>query len=158
MKTRAVLKVVLLVVFLCSAPVAEGADAMTDQNLPGPSRKTTILIHVTHGPEQPTRAALAFLVAKSAIDEGHRVTLFLAGDAVQLLRDAVLNHLVGLGTGKLRDLYDAVVAGGGRFYLSGMSSNARGLTEVDLNGKPAEFAQPATLLRLALQNERMFTY
>lgn len=35
-----------------------------------------ILVHVTHGPESPTRAALAFLVAKSAMDEGHAVSLF----------------------------------------------------------------------------------
>jgi predicted peroxiredoxin len=38
-----------------------------------------ILVHLTHGPEHPTRAALAFLVAKAAIEEGHTVTLFLAG-------------------------------------------------------------------------------
>jgi uncharacterized protein len=43
----------------------------------------SILIHLTHGPEHPTKAALAFLVAKAAIEEGHAVTLFLAGDAVQ---------------------------------------------------------------------------
>ncbi len=54
-----------------------------------------ILVHVTHGPEHPTRAALAFLVAKTAIDEGHSVSMFLAGDAVQLIRDAVLDNLVG---------------------------------------------------------------
>ena len=48
-----------------------------------------IRIYATHGPEHPTRAALAFLVAKTAIDEGHTVSLFLAGDVVQLLRDAV---------------------------------------------------------------------
>jgi predicted peroxiredoxin len=41
-----------------------------------------IFIHVTHGPEHPTRAALAFLIAKTAIEEGHKVSLFLAGDAV----------------------------------------------------------------------------
>ena len=46
-----------------------------------------ILVHITQGPEQPTRAALAFLVAKSAIDEGHTVTLFLAGEAVQMVRE-----------------------------------------------------------------------
>ncbi len=117
-----------------------------------------ILVHVTHGPEHPTRAALAFLVAKSAIDEGHTVTLFLAGDAIQLLRDAVLDTLAGLGTGKLRDSYDAIVAGGGRFYLSGMSSKARRLNEADLAGKPAEFAMPNVLVRLSLENDRMFTY
>ena len=117
-----------------------------------------ILVHATHGPESPTRAALAFLVAKAAIDEGHTVSLFLAGDAVQLLRDAVLDNLAGLGTGKLRDSYDAIVAGGGRFYLSGMSSKARGVGESDLSGKPAEMAMPNVLIRLALDHDRMFTY
>jgi len=117
-----------------------------------------ILVHITHGPEHPTRAALGFLVARSAIDEGHSVSLFLAGDAVQLLRDAVLDNLVGFGTGKLRELYDAIVAGGGKFYLSGMSSKGRGVTDADLNGKPAEFAMPTVLIKLSLEHDRMFTY
>lgn len=117
-----------------------------------------ILVHITHGPEHPTRAALGFLVAKSAIDEGHSVTLFLAGDAVQLLRETVLDNLNGLGTGELRELYDGIVSGGGRFYLSGMSSKARGLTEADLTGKPTEFATPNALIRLSLEHDRMFTY
>ena len=117
-----------------------------------------ILVHITHGPENPTRAALGFLVAKSAIDEGHSVPLFLAGDAVQLLRDAVLDNLIGLGTGKLRELYDAIVAGGGKFYLSGMSSKSRAVTDADLNGKPAEFSMPNVLIKLSLEHDRMFTY
>jgi predicted peroxiredoxin len=120
--------------------------------------KPSILVHVTHGPEQPTRAALAFLVARTAQEEGHKVTLFLAGDAVQLLRDAVLDGTAGVGTGRLRDHYDAIVKGGGRFYLSGMSSAARGVTAAELANKPAEMAPPTTLLRLALEHERMFTY
>jgi predicted peroxiredoxin len=77
-----------------------------------------ILVHLTHGPEHPTRAALAFLVAKAAVEEGHTVTLSLNGDAVQLLRDAVLENLSGWGTGKLRESYDAVVAGGAKIYLA----------------------------------------
>jgi len=117
-----------------------------------------ILVHLTHGPEHPTQAALAFLVARTALDEGHTVSLFLAGDAVQLLRDAVLDQLSGLGTGKLREHYDAIAAGGGRFYLSGLSSKARGLSELDLKDKPAEFAMPNVLVRLSLEHDRMFTY
>ena len=117
-----------------------------------------ILVHITHGPEHPTRAALGFLVAKTAIDEGHDVSLFLAGDAVQFLRDAVLDGVVGLGTGQLREHYDAIVAGGGRFYLSKMSSQARGVGEPDVAGKPAEMATPNDLVRLALESDRMFTY
>lgn len=104
------------------------------------------LVHLTHGPEHPTRAALAFLVAKAAIEEGHSVALFLAGDAVQLLRDGALDNVTGLGTGKLRESYDAIVASGARFYLSGMSAKSRGLTEKDIEGKPAQFAMPNVLV------------
>lgn len=117
-----------------------------------------ILVHVTHGPEHPTRAALAFLVARSAIEEGHTVSLFLAGDAVQLLREPVLDNLAGLGTGRLREHFDALIAGGARFYLSGMSAKSRGLMQADLDGKQAEFAMPNVLVKLSLEHDRMFTY
>jgi len=117
-----------------------------------------ILVHVTHSPEHPTRAALAFLVAKAAIEEGHTVTLFLAGDAVQLMRDGVLDNLGGLGTGKLRESYDAVVAGGAKIYLSGMSAHSRGLSAAEIEGKPAQFAMPNVLVKLAVEHDRMFTY
>ena len=142
----------LLLMTAAAAPTVWAQEKKVDQ------KRSRILVHVTHGPEQPTRAALAFLVAKSAIDEGHGVTLFLAGDAVLLLRDSVLDTVSGVGTGKLRDSYDAIVKGGGRFYLSGMSSQARGITDVDLKGKPAEFALPTVLVRLSLEHDRMFTY
>lgn len=117
-----------------------------------------ILVHITCGPTDPTRAALGFLVAKTALAEGHQVSLFLAGDAATLLRETELNKVEGLGTGKLRDHYDAIVKAGGRFYVSAMSAKARGLTETDLQGKSAEFAMPTVLVRLATESDRMFTY
>ena len=117
-----------------------------------------ILVHITHGPEHPTRAALGFHVAKAAIDEGHSATLFLAGDGVQLMRDGALDHLNGLGTGNLRELYDAVVTSGVKIYLSGMSSKSRGLGKAELEGKPYEFVTPNRLVQLAVEHDRMFTY
>ncbi len=120
--------------------------------------KLKILIHITNGPENPTRAALGFLVARTAAEQGYSVTLFLAGDAVQLLRNDVLDNLAGLGTGKLREHYDAIVKGGGKFYLSGMSSKSRGIVEADLKDKPAEFAMPKVLLQLSIESDRMFVY
>jgi uncharacterized protein len=123
-----------------------------------PAAKPKILVHLTSGPENPTKAALAFLVARTAVEQGHSVSMFLAGDAVQLLRDSTLDNLTGLGTGKLREHFDVIVKGGGKFYLSGMSSNARGLSAADLQGKPAELAPPAILLKLALETDKMFTY
>lgn len=152
-------KMCVSILFICLISTLAFADKTAQQNEPKKeANKMKILVHVTQGPENPTRAALAFLIAKTAIEEGHTVTLFLAGDAVQLMRDAVLDNLIGLGTGKLREHYDAIAKGGGKFYLSGMSSKARGLTEADLKGKPAELAPPNVLLKLSLEHDRMFTY
>jgi uncharacterized protein len=123
-----------------------------------PYSAARILVHITHGPEHPTRAALGFLVARAAVQQGHTVALFLAGDAAQLLRDGVLDSLAGLGTGRLRELYDDLAAAGVRIYVSAASSRARSVTEADLAGKPAEFASPEMLVRLALESDHMFTY
>ena len=139
-----------LFTFLAASTIVFGQNSKT--------KMKKILIHVTQGPEDPTRAALAFLVAKSAIEDGHTVFLFLAGDGVQLFRSDVLDTLTGLGTGKLRDHFDAIVKGGGKFYLSGMSSKARGLTEDVLKDRPAEFAMPNVLVQLALECDRVFVY
>ena len=129
--------------------------ALRTQQTPMPG---SILVHITHGPEHPTRAALGFNVAHAALEQGHTVTIFLAGDAVQLMRERVLDHLSGLGTGTLRELYDGVVAKGGRFFLSGGSSQARGLSEAELHGKSYEFAGPARLVELSLEHDRVFVY
>ena len=118
----------------------------------------SLLVHVTCGPNDPTRVALGFLVAMSAVDEGHEVKMFLAGDAVQLIRDAVLDNLVGLGTGNLREHYDAIVAAGVGIYVSGISCVTRGVTDKDLEGKKAQKAMPNILVRLTMEADKVLTY
>ena len=118
----------------------------------------TLLVHVTCGPDDPTRAALAFLVGRTALGEGHSVVCFLAGDAVQLLRQPTLDAIVGVGTGRLREHVDALLAGGARFYVSGMSSQARGLAVSDLAHVPCEMAPPNVLVRLAFECDRVLSY
>ena len=113
-----------------------------------------LLIQITRGPEDPTRAALGFLVGRAAAEEGHEVSLFLAADAVQLLREPVLDSLVGLGTGSLRESYNALRAAGANFYVSGMSSKARGFEPDGV----AEPALPAKLIQLTLEHDRVLSY
>lgn len=118
----------------------------------------SLLVHITHGPEAPTRAALGFLVAKAAVDSEHDVTMFLAGDAAYLLKDAVADALHGIGTGHLRESVDALVGAGVEIFVSGMSSKSRGVTEDDLAGKNASFAMPAKLVELTFAADRVLTY
>lgn len=122
------------------------------------SEKLKFLIHVTVSPSDSTKMALAFLVAKTALEEGHHVNMFLAGESVTIFTEKNMNSVVGLGTGKVREHYDAIVKGGGKFYLSGNSSKARGITLADLKNKPAEFALPNVLVQLAVESDKVFTY
>ncbi len=117
-----------------------------------------ILVHLTHGTDDPTRATLAFLVAKAAKEEGHGVTMFLAGDAVTLIKDSVIESVNGVGTGSLKDLLAFAVQNQIQIYLSGLSSKARGIGEADLQGKNARFSDPKTLVRLNVESDRLFTY
>jgi predicted peroxiredoxin len=116
------------------------------------------LVHVHTGPDNPSKAALGFLVAMTAQKEGHQVDLFLAGDGAALIGDDAISNVEGLGTGKLGAHYKALVGGGARFYVSGMSAKARGLGEADLKGKLAEFAMPDVLVRLAVAADVVLSY
>ena len=116
------------------------------------------LIHIHTGPENPSTAALGFLVAMTALKESHQVDLFLAGDGASLIADAALSSVEGKGTGNLGTHFKELVDGGARFYVSGMSAKARGLSEADLVDKPAEFAMPDVLVRLAAEADVVLTY
>jgi predicted peroxiredoxin len=117
-----------------------------------------LLVHITTGPENPTRAALGMLVARSALEAGHEVDLFFAGDAVGLLRESTLDAGVGIGTGSLREHHDALLAGGARILASGMSAAARGLSPESFEGRPIELAKPDRLVALTFEADRVLTY
>ncbi len=117
-----------------------------------------LLVHIATGPENPTRAALGLLVARTALEAGHDVDLFIAGDGVGILRPETLDAGHGIGTGGLREHVDALISGGARFFLSGMSSKARGISSETLGGLPATLASPARLVELAFEADRVISY
>lgn len=115
---------------------------------------TSMLILVITGPENPTRVALGLLVAKTALAEGHSVTVFLAGDGTDLVRPETREATHGVGTGSIAEHWAALVDGGARIYASAMSSKARAI-ELD---RGVEFASPDQLVRLIESCDRVVTY
>lgn len=117
-----------------------------------------LLVHITSGPEDPSRATLGFLIAKQAAEDGHQVSVFLGLEAVGMLRESVMDSLTGFGTGLLREHVAALRETDARIYVSAMSSRVRGITEIHLEGKPAEMIQPERLVALTFEADRVLCY
>jgi predicted peroxiredoxin len=116
-----------------------------------------VLVHLATGPENPTRAALALLVARTALEDGHEVQVFLAGDAVQLARPATATIAQGIGTGSFGEHWEALADAGVVLHLSGMSSQARGVDPESL-AEGVAFAPPQRLVELAVWADTTLTY
>ncbi len=114
------------------------------------------LVHIATGPENPTRAALGLLVAKTAAGEGHDVNVFLAGDAVGFAREETAAAAQGIGTGSVAEHLAALREAGASVYLSGMSSKARGVSGEVASG--AELVPPEKLVELAAGAETVLVY
>ncbi len=63
-----------------------------------------LLVVSTHGSENPTRATLAWLVAKGAIEAGHQPQIILSGDAAILAHRTVAESVQGVGIPPLKEL------------------------------------------------------
>jgi uncharacterized protein len=119
-----------------------------------------LLIHLTHGPEAPTQADRAFLIAKTALKDGHQASMFLAGSAVGLLKDENLDSVFGVGVTatELRKSVNEILEAGGRIVLSQVSCGARGVTEEDLEGKKVELGSPSVLVEMTAECDKVITY
>ena len=119
---------------------------------------SSILFHILSGPNDTSKAMLGFLLARTAIEEGHKVEIFLSGDGVQLIRDIVIENLIGLGTGSLKDQMSVIKKAGVIIYVSSMSCINRGISDKDLEGKQMKKVLPKTLLDLVLSTDKTLIY
>ena len=119
---------------------------------------SSILFHIMSGPNNVSKSMLGFLLARTAVEEGHRVEVFLSGDGVQLVRDVIIDNLNGLGTGKLKEHMEVLNAKGVSLYVSSMSCENRGITDKDLENKRIKKVLPKTLLNLVLSTDKTLIY
>lgn len=117
-----------------------------------------MLIHLTTGVENPTKAALGLLVAATALAEGHDVDVFVAGDGVSALRPDSAAALQGVGTGSVAAHLEALRAGGAGLYASKMSAAARGISADDLVATGFTPSPPNRLVELLVAADRSITY
>jgi len=116
-----------------------------------------LLFHIVSGPESPSRAALALLVAKTAAAAGHEVDVFFASDGVLYLRDETMDAAPGVGLGSVREHVSALIEAGGRVHASAMSAKARGV-DASVAGEGVKLSSPDQLVGLMVDADKVITY
>src|SRR5262249_1054347 len=65
-----------------------------------------VFIHCTHGSENPTRAGLAWLMAKGLVESGHQPETIPAGDGAILAKKVVADSVLPVGLPPLKELIE----------------------------------------------------
>ncbi len=116
-----------------------------------------ILVHLTHGPEDPQQAEMAFSAAKNAIDGGHTVTVLLAENFLPLVHDGAANIPSSVCQRKLRESYTTLVKQGAKIEVSGPPLHLP-RPRSKLSKSMPGFEVPEAFLRLSVGQDRIFTY
>ena len=118
----------------------------------------TVLVHIYSGLESKNKITLGLLVALTAEKNDHKVTLFLAGDGVQILDCKKAGEIVGKGTGDLYEHLENLKNSNVIIYVSEMSAKSRGYDNTILNGYKAEFAMPNVLIEESIKADCVLCY
>ena len=118
----------------------------------------TVLVHIHSGLESKNKITLGLLVALTAEKNDHKVTLFLAGDGVQILNCKKAGEIVGQGTGDLYEHLQNLKNSKITIYVSGMSAKSRGYDEKLLDGYSAEFVMPDVLVEESIKADSVLCY
>ena len=118
----------------------------------------TVLVHIYSGLESKNKVTLGLMVALIAEKNDHKVTLFLAGDGVQILDWKKAGEIVGQGTGDLYEHLQNLKNSKVTIYVSGMSAKSRGYDEKLLDGYTAEFVMPDVLVEESIKADSVLCY
>lgn len=143
---------------LAAAGAAAGAAGAA---APPPSadakRSLRIMMKSAWGSDDPTKAVFPFSHGLALAEAGHEVQIFLLGEAVTLMRQAVAHAVVPMGWPPLAEFLEKVVAKKIRIYACGACSRARGVTEADLQPWNAQFGSPAIFVSMVEWADRVIT-
>jgi predicted peroxiredoxin len=90
------------------------------------------LINCTHGPEDPERATLSFIVGNLAAASDQEAVVLLTIDGVWLGKRGAAEGVQKDGFPALKDVMGQFVSNGGQIWLCGTCTKPRGIIEADL--------------------------
>jgi predicted peroxiredoxin len=102
-----------------------------------------LVLMCTHGPEDPERATIPFVLATAAQASDVEAVMGFQADAVVLMKKGLAEDVCAPGFPPLKDLIDAYVEAGGKFLVCGPCIKSR---EIDPN---TDFIEGAKVVNAA---------
>ena len=121
------------------------------------ANKLKIFIKSAWGSDDPTKAAFPFLHGTALAEAGHEVQIFLLGEAVNLMRDSVVNAVTPVGWPPLKEIMPKVLSNNIQIYACGACCRARAVVETDLQSKKAKFGNPQIFVQLTEWCDKIIT-
>jgi uncharacterized protein len=91
-----------------------------------------LLVHCTHGKDDPERATLAFVVGNVAATADQETVVLLTIDGVWLATGGYADPIHHEGFQPLAEVMRSFVANGGQIWACGACAKPRGITEQDM--------------------------
>ena len=92
----------------------------------------SILVHATHGKEDPERATLPLIVGNVAASADQDAVVLLTLEGVWLATKGYADDIHKEGFQALREVIDSFLANGGQIWACGACTKPRGISEADL--------------------------
>ena len=106
-----------------------------------------IVIFGTHGPEDPERACLPFVIGNAALAMEVKVTVMLQGSAVLIAKEGCYEHVFAAGLPPLKDLIKSFIEQGGTLLICIPCIQERHITPDML----VKIAQPVKAARAVME-------
>jgi uncharacterized protein involved in oxidation of intracellular sulfur len=76
-----------------------------------------VIISVSAGTDDPTRATLGILAAKAGLEQGNEITVWLQGEAVTIANKNVSGKIQGLNMPPMKDAVEKLVSSNVQFWV-----------------------------------------
>ncbi len=116
-----------------------------------------LVIFVTHGPEDPEKATLPFVVANAALAMETDVTLILQSKGVFTATKGVYEHIRTPGVEPLKKLVDNCMRMGGKLFVCIPCIEERGIS-IDMLVDGAQLIKAGRLVHTVLEAKTVLNY
>jgi predicted peroxiredoxin len=117
-----------------------------------------LAIVCTHGPEDPERATIPFVLATAAQASDVEVIMGFQVNGMMLAKKDCAEHVFAAGFPPLKELIDAYVEAGGELYLCGPCVNSRKLDPATDFIKGAKVVNAATFVKVFTEATNVINY